>query len=440
MRNSSVLSGSGNCLDSLLDFINKERRRSYTVLEKNYMFFSFCLAVVLMVECRSMYVVTVHGIPKSNVLLFGVTVMAVMFCIICCMKLKTRGVIIAAAFFVYCIPYAVLQTANRGSTIKFMVLLTVMLLYYFSCSRDRESVPLCLEYYCRLIVVVAAVSLAFWVAGSLLHVLKPTGQVGTFWTGNENYIRMVPSYFGIYFETQDVKFGSLKLTRNSAIFSEAPMASFHFFFLFLIQKQLCQHSKIRSLLLAIAIVSTVSTTGICFLVLYYLINFILSPSNSKVRKLLKLILLPLLTIVALSVVFVLVEDKMESRSGDIRLDDLRACFRMWMDHFFWGVGINNTNPIIPYLSGFRKSNHGLSNSLFLVFACGGLYTGILFYIQFTIGIVRAVMIRDKQRFILVFLLFFLFAITVIPYTYVFIFSLIWSANYRASSSFAIQEK
>lgn len=139
-----------------------------------------------------------------------------------------------------------------------------------------------------VILLIAIISLLFWLFGSVMHLVHPNGSVFSYWTDAD-----APSYYNLYFETQRGAFFGFDnvIIRNTAIFTEAPMSSLVFSTafiseLFLVKsKQICRH-----VILLIAIITTFSTSGYSVVVLAIAIIAmmkIFGSQNIKLKKAVK---------------------------------------------------------------------------------------------------------------------------------------------------------
>ena len=142
----------------------------------------------------------------------------------------------------------------------------LLFLFFFIIQESNERSEVLLKYR-NVVFIIALVSLFFWLLGSILHFLHPSGIVQSVWTGDP---KVVPSYYGFYFETQKL-YGVI---RNTAIFTEAPMSSLHFSIAMLVEVYVDKKKSLfKIFLFSIAILSSFSTTGIILLIVVYYINY-----------------------------------------------------------------------------------------------------------------------------------------------------------------------
>ena len=223
-----------------------------------------------------------------------------------------------------------------------------------------------LNTFVKIILIFALVSLIFWTFGSILKVIHPTNVVINNWNGG----LPTPSYFNLYFETQGIHFFGTTIIRNSGIFVEAPMWSLMLSSALIIQELFLENSIKRLSLLTLTILTTVSTTGI-FVIGLLLIYRVLMLKKS-LFKYVSLIIIPIV-IYALSQIW---EEKSDSMSASIRFDDYKAGFLAWKENLFFGSGLAlGMKAIEANMNTLIRTNLGYSNSLFVIFAQGGLLLG-----------------------------------------------------------------
>lgn len=212
-----------------------------------------------------------------------------------------------------------------------------------------------------LMACIACVSLFFWFFGSTLKIIQPTNKFVLEWGGEERYI---PSYFNLYFETQNSGFDFFGLKfeyRNSAIFPEGPMSCFVFISASVMNEITIKKKWLRILFL-ITVFSTLTTTGMIYIGLM-IIYFVASKSISTTSK-------SLLLLVAFALfifVFIyLMSQKSETGSGQTRLSDIITEFNAFLKRPLYGWG-------------YVYYTDGSSNSITALLADGGIFWWLLFY-------------------------------------------------------------
>lgn len=228
-----------------------------------------------------------------------------------------------------------------------------------------------------MICILAAVSLVFWFLGEVFEVIKPNGYVDITW-GNFSSVK---GYYGIHFAFQldTTFFPDAYLYRNSSIFSEAPM--FNLWLDIALATEIFLKPKaswLRIVLLAVTVFTTLSVTGILFLVLcVVLCGFLRIRHMTKAQAcafiLVSIVVLPVLA----AVVITSMNLKVDTRSYELRLADYVDGVLAWMDNPLFGVGFANLRGLQAYS---ESTVVGFSNSITAVLGSGGLWIALLYYI------------------------------------------------------------
>lgn len=323
-----------------------------------------------------------------------------------------NGLITTAALLVYMLLYYLHDDLKIGHFFP-RVIMRMALICLFCFDVSEKDKKLLFERIELIVSVIACVSLAFWLVGSLLGILRPTGITYITWS-NDGSAVPINQYFGIYFETQEQTIGGLRLIRNTAIFTEAPMSSFMFCFGLMIElfkKE--QFSKRICILLVAAIVSTFSTTGYAVLIAAFFFKYLLSSkARSNLGAALRFAAVPALLIAAVFAFEYLLETKLSTASGSVRLDDFAAGFKAWMDHPLMGNGYNNSDSYTYYMSWFRMNNTGFSNSLMQILAYGGLYLITPYLMSLGWGSFRMITRKQWNELVFTGLYVFMFILTI----------------------------
>lgn len=299
------------------------------------------------------------------------------------------------------------------------ICLTIIYFYFCLYSQDTD-LPLMLKYYINSMCIIGIISLFFWSFGSVLHVLKPTGTIISYWA-NENGIAC-NSYYGIYFETQSL---APNMIRNSAIFSEAPMSAVNFLLALALQNLYNTDGKMHKLkevILILSVLSTTSTTGYIGFLIIYILKYLLSALNQK--NLLRIIVFTLLGIVGLIIIHVLFTQKLGGISGEVRLDDYRAGVKAWRLSPIFGSGYDST-LFQTFMSNWRSNNLGFSNTIMNILVDGGIYLLIPYVYVLCKAVYNTIKSRNESTFIFSILVAFLFMTTLLINTYILLFMFVF---------------
>lgn len=302
------------------------------------------------------------------------------------------------------IPFLNVSRENISGYIGEFLILVPLCYMYITSSFKNNNVNSFFCKYSNIVIIIAIISLFFWLFGTMLGIVKPTAYIPHEWGG----FRRIPMYYGVYFETQEafVTVETQSTIRNSGIFSEAPMYNMILCTalgveLFIRDKK----SMWRIILLIITILTTISTTGAIYLVLVF--SYILySYAGSKFKTFI-IFILPLLLIVTLLMTQYVLDNKKQTGEGSYnsRVNDIENCIEIGMSNPMFGVGLYSENTT------YGVNKWGYSNSLFTIFARGGLYMLALYF--FCLFAVPGIVYNNYRKisvFILSYALLFTFTI------------------------------
>lgn len=229
-----------------------------------------------------------------------------------------------------------------------------------------------------VICLLAIVSLVFWFLGEVLEVIQPNGYVDITW-GNFSSIK---GYYGIHyaFQLDTTFFPDAYLYRNSSIFTEAPMFNLWLDIALAVEIFLKpKASKLRVALLAFTVLTTLSVTGILFLVLCVVLSAMLRIRNMTQTQACVFILVAIVVIPLLAaVVITSLNLKVDTRSYEMRIADYVDGVLLWMDYPIFGAGFNNLRALQAYN---EVSVVGFSNSITAVLGTGGVWMALMYYIS-----------------------------------------------------------
>ena len=261
--------------------------------------------------------------------------------------------------------------------------------------------------YSNIVTVLALISLVYWVLGSNLNIIQPTMSVPNSWKGDG--VDFIPTFHFLYFETQETTFMGYETVRNSGIFNEGPMYNMILCVALGMELFLRPYKSLwRIIILVVTIVTTFTTTG--FLFLCFAGAWVVFKLFSQKARILLIVLLPLLAIGTMNFSDAVLEDK-ESSSGEgsvrARTIDILTCIDVGMENPILGQGLFTKKT-----SENQGGSYGFSNSLFTLFADGGLYTVFLYVAALVLIPYRY--LRDSQQLwpLMMFSFFGVFIITI----------------------------
>lgn len=378
--------------------------------------YEMLFAIVLVLNGQSMWskIDNVQGwFPEIVIIILGISVIG------CITMSREKNINLTLDIFKlfmlsgYLLIYAVFKPTNIGGIVRLYLSIILIGAFVF-CMKDISGV---LDKYRRVILLIAVVSLFFWIFGSILSLINPTGEVYSIWSGTGRNV-LVKNYYNIYFQFQRANILSWTMYRNIAFWCEAPMAAFHFAFAFLIE---ILNKKRRSngniLILIIAILSTFSMTGYVMAMFGIVMKYFIENPKKKVLKVVKTITIPVVLIIAGTVCYYIYEIKAFSGSGLARFNDFVVGYKVWKNNFLFGVGYGNYDEIKNMMPMWRSTNTGFSNAITLILAYGGIYWGIGYIGAFIYGLIVSLRKKKIYKFSIILIFIIIFCVTNIPYIY-----------------------
>lgn len=323
-------------------------------------------------------------------------------------------------------PMLALRDHNYPSYIIRYVLILPLLWMYLSHRKEFGSSvynSLFLKYS-NVMVIIAVASLVMWFLCSILQVVPATSFFPYEWGSSIDFI---PTYWGVYFETQSIAPLGEKIWRNTGIFNEGPMYNMAVCVAFIIEYFIQPfRSKTKLWILAIAIFTTFTTTGQFFLMgigIWSVFN-----RMGRRYRILLLLVVPILLYFGYVVAGTLLANKKATGGEDsmnLRTEDITWCMEAGMEHPMLGVGLT----LREGESLWHGKTLGRSNSLFAVFARGGLFVLILY-----IGALLLIpylyyrKYKDPKWFYAMFCFFLVFTVTVSFLNYLTLLFIAWGMS------------
>ena len=293
-------------------------------------------------------------------------------------RLWRRVGVLAAFLLVYLL-------ATRYNAIRYLLYyftpLVVLTLYLGTQSDGGVGL---LHKLSDIMVVLTAISLFFYLFGTVLGWIPKTDLAAFYWGGEW---RTCPTYFHLYYEAQQIRFLGWDLPRNCGVFPEAP--GFAVFLVTATAAEVLLRVRPRlwrCVLFTVATVTTVSLKAFLLMAAVFTLRYVLWPPSWLSRRL-RMWLFPVLGVGMALASAVLLWDKLKSVSGFMRLDDVVACWRAFSTAPLFGTGYWNDASVIPFFSYPDRYNNGLSMGAAVILAQGGLYLSTLYWFP-VVGCVR----------------------------------------------------
>lgn len=257
---------------------------------------------------------------------------------------------------------------SRNFIINFIFIFIALILYSIYKGQTGKINSLIVKIS-NLIVILSFISLIFYIFGSCFKIISPNSETLLNW-GIEKYI---PSYYGLYYETQAVSIKEITFMRNTGIFTEASMYALNLCIALIVELFFKEYkNKKRIMLLITTIITTFSTTGIIIASGLIVVNIITTRSKKLRLLLIKQLMIPIILLGAMSISIFLIVDKINqsqygNQSYSIRVDDFKIGIEAWSNHMIIGHGYNRYDLTQQYMSiNDRGNDIGGSSSLIKV--------------------------------------------------------------------------
>lgn len=393
---------------------------------------SYLIALILILNCNTIYIFSPNFdiIRKSLIPVICIASIAYVVINIYQYKLKIdRILFIGICVTVYLCIFIFRSDLYLKNTKGWLTVINFIIFFFLVWVEKNSKVPKIITAYINIMALISIVAIFFWIFGSTFHIIHPNTYIVTSWTSSRISNRLIPSYYNLYFETQYTNLG----LRNSAIFTEAPMAALNFLLALsmtvLLQKHL-KFRKIKIILFIIVGLMTMSTTMYIGLLILFIFKFLDFNKNRK-DKILYFILGVFFFVIASYLINSLFSSKINTISGMDRQLDYRNAFDAFEKNPFWGMGLNSgVMEGQNIINGIPVFHYGFSSSFTKILGDGGLYLTLLIIFSLLLSIGQSVLHKNDDRLIFTIILFYLFMVNMFAQTYImyylFIFISIWN--------------
>ena len=370
-------------------------------------FLEYLLMLVVLAECNSMYCFALQTVSRVDMssLFYRLAILLAAASLALRLWLNPKKLRLAvpnalglAALVAYAALFFVLNVRGevewrqRIYLKNFLLFLPMMTALFKVKQREGKGLDLILKY-ADIVCVLAAASLTVYLASVFRPDSVPADLIYCRWYNRNvtmpqlNLLDVSQSAIGIRWQM----FG-IALLRNCGFYTEPlmfalPLLITLFTELFLRDRR-SRWRALRWVLLSVTLVTVNSTIGVMLTAAAWGLKIISALLERRKRWLVIPILV--LAIAAVGVLYLekgrtTYESTEESGTslGD-HLDDYSASFKAFASEPLLGVGFDNEDEIFPYMQAYRLTNPGLSNTLGVMLAEGGLVFGALCLMPFVI--------------------------------------------------------
>lgn len=310
-----------------------------------------------------------------------------------------RCALIMLLYFVLIVIYhaAGVREALFSYGMRFYIFIPLMIIFFLSCG-DKYSLFRALA---NIMVLLAAIFLVFWIFCTVLKIIPATGLFYTTW-GNH----YIDHWFYMYFEVPATAQG-LPFYRNVGFFGEAPAYCFFLCIALTTEIFLKRARKINIVILVLAILSTVSTTGFLVLVSCCVVMVWNYMKSHRKNRLLKYITMILMVVMASLFISRIMGHSSKVASVQIRVRDYANGWKTFMESPLVGCGYKNQDV----------SMTGSSNSFSLILASGGVLLGFIYFYPMLYSVFLYAKWKKSMNMYWGLSVIGLFCISIVGYTY-----------------------
>ncbi len=331
-------------------------------------------------------------------------------------QLSLQRMLRALALLAFLMLHLLFTRYNGTRYILYFVIPVLLMCVYIGIMDSEDDIKGLFLKLSDIVFVLSFISLFLFVFGTLLGVLPFKSTVQYEWAGA---MRQTNTYFNLIYESQDITFLGRDFVRNCGIFAEAP--GFAVFLVVAISSEMLLRDKIKWFrvgILCITVITTFSAKAIILAIAAIGLRYLISSAKTLSAKRFKILLLPIVAVVAAAAVLIVFADKAQSYSYLMREDDLQASMKVFWQNPIFGAGYVNDGAISDEFRLLTRPNNGLSMGVVLLLAQGGIWLTGLYAINSLCFILR---IKNTQSLLswLSFIIVFwgLLFITNMPYSF-----------------------
>ena len=371
----------------------------------------YIFAVALLLGCSSVY-----HVMNSRLYDYACLVLVTLLAVYKITKKRTRakirgnklGIIILIYLGMILFVAVTIASMGIGFYIRFFFYVPIML-FVVGANTYEENLKF-MRNISNVIYFLVITSVTLWVLGPLLNIVSPTGSIDIFW----GYQTRFDSYYRLLYTTgiQRKYFLGQILRRNLSIYPEGPFANLIFTLGFAYEMFLNPKSpsKFKVIIYVLAMISTLSTTGMLMLLVILGIKYIFI-QTSQGRKhgtsyAFRTFVVPIFVIIVGYIASTYVLDyKQINDEGN---------FLAHMGDFAFGLQHFLSRPITGYgfnYTGFSLTGNNTSG-LFKVLTYGGIPFGLLYLTPLFRGIYNGLQMKERGLVVFAAIVFVMFLLVI----------------------------
>ena len=394
-------------------------------------FLEVLVAITLVLNCNSIW--ARHIIPKENTILLCISIflLAIMSLRNILRSRKSFFKVSVALIIVniFNLIFLIYNTSNSVDYImRFIFILSCSIIYSVNIGIKGELNKLLIKIS-NVVYILSIISLVIYILAIILKVLPSTSEILLDW-GDKRYVK---SYYHLLYETQSFSISGINLTRNTGIFTEAPMYAFLLCISLGVKLFIEKKDKVIVYLfpLTFTIFTTFSTIGIVAASILIVTYFLLKKGETKIYSIIKFMIFPVIVIVGITVSLIFIQNRIEGSkygggSYSIRVDDFKIGIQVWKEIKLFGIGYGEFEMVQQYVNKtIRGTDIGGSSGIMHILAQGGVYLLLIHLIPAILVIFSSIRYKKYNYLLFTSLIIGLLLITAVQYTFISIYLIAW---------------
>ena len=261
--------------------------------------------------------------------------------------------------------------------------------------------------YENVIFVIALISLACWLFGSVLGVLPGKSVI---YFNLTNMVAKGYTYGHIFFENprQSQELLGMTIPRNIGVFLEAPTYASFLVYALVIELLRERRSRVKAGVFVLALLSTISAKSYVFLLEILLIDSVKLHRNAERRRSRRvrggrIVSLAVIALVVAVGAFYIYKLKSDTSAYSYRVDAVLAGIRTWAEHPLFGSGYGNVDAILSNSDLYRRAA-SISMGLTTLLGQGGLWLTFFFLFPFFACFKKLMRTKREKIYLMVFII------------------------------------
>lgn len=318
---------------------------------------------------------------------------------------KTKTLLVSAFIIFFIFTYGLLKVNGSdffSYVCRYVIFLPCSTFMFIDLIRNRKTYDV-FEKMSFYMYYISIISLFFWVFGTTLKIIPPSGSWYLTWGHTYR-----PLYYGMYIEVAGGIYGSI-FQRNVGMFCEGPAFAYLLSLVFSYEVLIKNYSnRKRIALFLITMITTGTSTAILTILFCLIINLWNKTRELNARNIILRVGIIALGVVGTIVFLNMMTMKSKMASVNLRMTDYINGINAFLESPIWGHGYMTDSA--------TNFNTGFSNGLTQILVAGGIMFFSIYAVPYFLSIKQS--FQNKHLMYWIILTGILFSISIVGYTYV----------------------